>query len=122
MTTMASHKRRGKGFETDLLKWLRARGYRAERLALAGKDDEGDVVVYHPISDKWDVIEAKAPGQDGRISLGPWLKEAEREADNFAKARGIDRARVSARVVIKARGKSLDQAYWISTIGEEYQP
>lgn len=118
MTTPKSHQRRGKTFETDLLKWLRDRGYKAERLALAGAKDEGDVVVIN--DDFYVVLEAKAPGEAGRMNLSGWLKEAETEAKNFAAARGIPVDSVQYLVVIKARGKGIDQAYTVSRLGIEF--
>ena len=39
-------KRKGSAFETGILKWLRSKGVSAERLRLAGKDDEGDIVAF----------------------------------------------------------------------------
>jgi hypothetical protein len=118
MTTRQSHKRRGKTFETDILKWLRDRGYKAERLALAGAKDEGDVVVIN--DDFYVVLEAKAPGEDGKTNLAGWLREAETEAANFADARGISKESVQYLVVIKARGKGIDQAYTVSRLGIEF--
>lgn len=120
MTTPQSHKRRGKSFETDLVKWLRERGYKAERLALAGSKDEGDVVVIN--DDFFVVLEAKAPGQDGKTNLSGWIKEAEVEASNYAKARGIPAEKVHYLVVIKARGKGIEDAYVVSKLGIEFPP
>lgn len=109
MTTRKSHKQRGANFESALRDWLREEGLKAERLARTGKEDEGDVYVENfrncPI-----IIEAKAPGASGRIDLAGWLKEAEVEAANYAKHRGI-KHKVPGIVVIKARGKSIDDAY-----------
>lgn len=120
MTTRQSHKRRGKTFETDILKWLRDRGYKAERLALAGAKDEGDVVVIN--DDFYVVLEAKAPGQDGKTNLAGWIKEAEVEATNYAKARNIPADKVHYLVVIKARGKGIEEAYTVSKLGIEFPP
>jgi hypothetical protein len=109
MTTRKSHKQRGANFESALRDWLREEGLKAERLARTGKEDEGDVYVENfrncPI-----IIEAKAPGANGRIDLAGWLKEAEVEAANYAKHRNIEH-KVPGIVVIKARGKSIDDAY-----------
>jgi len=119
MTSNQSHKRRGKGFEVDLLKWLRDRGYQAERLALAGKDDEGDLVVMID-GGVYLVLEAKAPGANGKIDLSGWSREAETEAKNFAKARNLSDDKVKWLVVIKARGKGIDYAYTVSRLGNEF--
>jgi Holliday junction resolvase len=123
MTTRQSHKRRGKGFESDLVAWLRAQGYDAERLPLAGTKDEGDIVVRHGSGKGaiYDVIECKAPGAGNAIDLSGWLREAETEAANFAAARGIDPANVNPVVAIKARGKGIDQAYIVSRAAREYR-
>jgi len=109
MTTRKSHKQRGANFESALRDWFREEGMKAERLARTGKEDEGDVYVENlrncPI-----IIEAKAPGAGNRIDLAGWVKEAEVEAANYAKHRGIEH-KVPGLVVIKARGKSIDDAY-----------
>lgn len=120
MTTPQSHKRRGKGFETDLVKHLRERGHDAERLPLAGSKDEGDVVVKFP-SGGAIIIEAKAPGAGNSIDLAGWLREAETEAANYAAARNLDPAAVSYLLVIKARGKGVDQAYAVKRLDRFFQ-
>lgn len=118
MTTRQSHKRRGATFETDLVRWLRERGYDAERLRLAGKADEGDVRV---LADGGvTVMEAKAPGEAGRIDLSGWVREAHVEAGNYAEARGVTHAVVRPVVVIKARGKSLADAYVVQRLGDVF--
>ena len=42
----AKNKRKGSKYEIDVMKWLRSKGYKTERLRLAGSKDEGDLVVY----------------------------------------------------------------------------
>lgn len=119
MVSRQGHKRRGKSFETDLVKWFREKGYDAERLALAGSLDEGDVIVKFPNGSAL-VIEAKAPARDGKIDLSGWLKEAETELNNYAKARNIDPTTLRYVVVIKATGKSLDEAYVVSKLKDNF--
>lgn len=117
MTTRKSHKQRGSKFETDLTKLFRERGYAAERLPLTGKNDEGDIAVW-----TWDgvhVVECKAPGAGNAIDLSGWLREAETEAANWQAARHDDEAATPV-VIIKARGKSLDQAYVVKRFTDEY--
>jgi hypothetical protein len=109
MTTQRSHKRRGRSFESDVTRTLRDAGYRAERVPLAGRNDEGDVVVEFPHD--WELVECKAPGRDGKIDLAGWMREAETEAKNWALARGIRPESVTPFVVIKARGKPISDAY-----------
>ena len=45
MSSPKYNKAKGAAFEIDIIKWFRKLGFNAERLRLAGKDDEGDVVV-----------------------------------------------------------------------------
>lgn len=118
MTTRKSHKQRGKTFETDLVKLFRERGYAAERLPLAGSKDEGDIAVW-----AWDgihIVECKAPGAGNAIDLSGWLKEAETEAANWVAARPYAEEAVTPILIIKARGKPLDQAYVVKRFTDEY--
>ena len=108
MTTRKSHKQRGATFETAVRDWFRKRKFNAERLARTGKNDEGDVYVQG--THYGFILEAKAPGASNRIDLSGWLKEAEVEAANYAKHRNLSEAPRPI-VVIKARGKSIDDAY-----------
>ena len=119
MTTPASHKKRGKTFETDLVRWLRELGHDAERLPLAGTKDEGDIAVKVGLSGVV-IIEAKAPGAGNSIDLAGWMREAETEAANYAAARNLDPASVPCLLVIKARGKGIDQAYAIKRLGRTF--
>lgn len=119
MTTRASHKARGKTFETDLLKHLRGIGYDVERLALAGALDEGDLVVkgFQQDGELFDIIlEAKAPGAGNKVDLSGWLNEADVERDNYDTARG--KGGSNRMVVIKARGKGIQDAYVIQRLSD----
>jgi predicted nuclease of predicted toxin-antitoxin system len=109
MTTRKSHKQRGATFETALRDWFREMGMKAERLARTGKEDEGDIYI-EDFSSSPIIIEAKAPGSSGRITLAGWLGEAVLEATNYQKHRNLEQ-RPKPIVVIKARGKSIDDAY-----------
>jgi hypothetical protein len=113
MTTRKSHKQRGSRFEVEVRDWFRKRKLKAERLARTGKNDEGDVYVQATASDY--VLEAKAPGAGNSIDLSGWLKEAEVEATNYAKHRNLEEGPQPI-VVIKARGKSIDDAYVITRL------
>ena len=64
------------------------------------------------------VLEAKAPGAGNSIDLSGWLKEAEVEAANYAKHRGL-KTEPQPIVIIKARGKSIDKAYVVTRL-EDY--
>lgn len=118
MTTPKSHKRRGATYETELRDYFRRNGYDAERLARAGKLDEGDIVIRKDFLGSIGILEAKAPGQNGRINLSGWGKEARVEAANYAKSRGLDEGTILSAVVIKARGKSISDSYLVFRLGD----
>lgn len=120
MTTRKSHKARGATFETDIRDWFRSRGYDAERLARAGSKDEGDVSVRADFLGHIGVIECKAPGAGNAIDLSGWTKEAQTEATHYSEARQIDRKAVLPAIVIKARGKSIDDAYLVLRLGDVF--
>ena len=120
MTTRKSHKARGATFETDLRNYFRRIGLESERLARTGARDEGDVVVRENFIGHIGVIEAKAPGQSGRIDLSGWTKEAQVEAKNYSEARGIEKTSVLPAVVIKARGKSIEDSYLVLRLGDVF--
>lgn len=121
MTTRKSHKARGATFETQLKDYFRTLGYDAERLARRGSKDEGDIVVRSDfIGGTIGIIEAKAPGQSGRIDLSGWQKESQIEATNYAEARQIERKKLLPAVVIKARGKPLADAYLVLRLGDVF--
>jgi hypothetical protein len=118
MTTRKSHKARGATFETELRDYFRRIGLDSERLARTGARDEGDVVVRSNFL--IGVIEAKAPGQSGRIDLSGWTKEAQIEATHYSEARGIEKSSVLPAVIIKARGKSIADAYLVLRLGDVF--
>lgn len=120
MTTRKSHKARGASFETDIRDWFRARGYDAERLARAGAKDEGDVVVKADFLGSIGIIECKAPGAGNSINLSGWQKESQVEATHYSEARSIDRDAVLPAVIIKARGKSISDAYLVLRLGDVF--
>jgi hypothetical protein len=118
MTTRKSHKARGANFETQLRDYFRGNNYDAERLARAGKLDEGDIVVRKDFLGSIGIIEAKAPGANGRINLSGWIRESQIESANYAKARDIDPQAILPAVVIKARGKSIADSYLVFRLGD----
>ena len=103
-------KRRGSSFETAVLKWLRDKGFNAERLRLAGKHDEGDIVCF--VSGAPYVLELKATA---RLDLPAFWREATVEAENYAKARGITPV-PPAYVIVKRRQASIEQAWVVQTL------
>ena len=102
--------RKGNGFEIGVLKWLRSRGVFAERLRLAGKNDEGDIVAI--IAGKTYVLELK---NRKSISLPTFWDEARKEAVNYAKARGLDQT-PPAFLVIKRRNASIEKAFVVQDL------
>ena len=118
MTTRKSHKARGATFETDIRDWFRANGYDSERLARTGARDEGDVVVRKDFLGSIGVIECKAPGAGNKVDLSGWTREAQVESVHFAEARGLSKEEVIAALIIKARGKSIADAYLVLRLGD----
>jgi len=120
MVTRKTHKVRGATYETDIKDWFREHGYDSERLARTGAKDEGDVVVRANFLGRVGVIEAKAPGQSGRIDLSGWTKEAQIEATHYAEARNLQREEVIPAILIKARGKSISDSYLVLRLGDVF--
>jgi Holliday junction resolvase len=89
---------------------LRSRGVFAERLRLAGKNDEGDIVAI--IAGKTYVLELK---NRKSISLPTFWDEACKEAINYAKARGLDQT-PPAFLVIKRRNASIEKAFVVQDL------
>ena len=106
----AAAKRKGAGFETAVLKWLRGRGITAERLRLAGKQDEGDIVCF--VSGSPYVLELKATA---RIDLPAFWREATAEAINYASARGLNPV-PPAYVIVKRRQAGIEKSWVIQTL------
>jgi Holliday junction resolvase len=104
--------RKGSQFETDVLKWLRRAGVIAERLTKAGAKDEGDMVVI--ISGETYILELK---NRQTLSLPEFWREAQVEALNYAKARGLGEVPLSY-VVVKRRNASIDQAWVIQDLAQ----
>jgi Holliday junction resolvase len=102
------NKTKGATFETDVLKWLRKVGVLAERLTKAGSKDEGDMVAV--IAGKTYILELK---NRATLSLPQFWREAQVEALNYAKARGLGEVPLHY-VVVKRRNASIDQAWVIS--------
>lgn len=118
MATRKTHKVRGATHESDIRDYARSLGYESERLARAGSKDEGDVSIRAVNISGIAIVEAKAPGADGKINLPGWLREAKVEAQNYASARGIEIGGLIPMVVIKARGKSIEEAYVVMRLGD----
>ena len=109
---MGKNQRIGSKFETDVMKWLRGAGVMAERLTKAGAKDEGDMVVI--ISGETYILELK---NRQTLSLPEFWREAQVEALNYAKARGLGEVPLSY-VVVKRRNASIDQAWVIQDLAQ----
>ena len=104
------NKTKGSQFETDVMKWLRKMGVIAERLTKAGAKDEGDIVTV--IAGETYILELK---NRATLSLPEFWREAQVEALNYAKARGIGEVPLSY-VIVKRRNASIDQAWVIQDL------
>lgn len=108
----AKNKAKGALFETGILKYLRSRGVSAERLRLAGKDDEGDIVAI--VAGQPYVFELKATI---KMDLPQFWREACIEAENYAKARDLE-ATPPAYVIVKRRMAGLEQSWVIQDLDQ----
>ena len=106
------NKAKGSKFETDVMKWLRSLGHFAERLAKAGASDEGDIVCI--IAGQTYILECK---NRKKIDLPKFWDEAQKEAKNYAKARGMV-ATPPAFVIVKRRNASIEQAWVVQPLEE----
>ena len=107
---MSSAYDRAKGsiFETGILKLFRTiKGVFAERLTRAGSKDEGDLVVI--ITGKTYILELK---NRKKLDLPQFWREAQVEALNYAKARGIGEV-PPAYVIVKRRNAGLEKSWVI---------
>ena len=102
--------RKGSQFETDVMKWLRSKGVSTEKLSKAGAKDEGDMVVI--ISGETYILELK---NRQTLTLPEFWREAQVEALNYAKARGLGEVPLSY-VIVKRRNASIDQAWVIQDL------
>ena len=107
------NKRKGSKFEVDVMGYLRSLGHFAERLAKAGANDEGDIVTI--IAGQTYVLECKAHKS---LNLPEFWRQACAEAENYAKARGLDYT-PPAYVIAKRRQASISEA-WVVTSLEKW--
>jgi len=104
------NKAKGSAFEIDVMKWFRSLGVLAERLRLAGKDDEGDLVCV--VAGQTYILELK---NTATLSLPQFWREAEVEALNYAKARGIGEVPLHY-VVVKRRNAGIEKAWVVQDL------
>lgn len=110
-TRNARNRRAGARWQSDLRDGLREAGLDIERLALAGQQDEGDLVIrLSPTA--YVVVEAKA----GTLHPAQFVREADVEAAHFAAHRGIDQAQVRGVAVVKRRGANWRDAYVLTSL------
>lgn len=107
--------RKGAQFETDVMKWLRSMGAVAERLTKAGAKDEGDLVAI--IAGKTYILELK---NRKKIDLPAFWDEAQVEAKNYAKARGLTFS-PPAFVIVKRRNHGVDKAWVVQDLDQWLQ-
>jgi hypothetical protein len=106
------NKAKGSKFETDVMKYLRKLGHFAERLAKAGANDEGDIVTI--IAGQTYILECK---NRKSLDLPQFWAEAQAEAANYAKARGLV-VEPPAFVIVKRRRGSIEDAWVIQNLEE----
>lgn len=109
---MGKNQRIGAKFETDVMKFLRSVGALAERLTKAGANDEGDLVCI--VSGKTYILELK---NRKAINLPEFWSEAQVEALNYAKARGLGEVPLSY-VIVKRRNASIDKAWVVQDLAQ----
>jgi len=102
--------RKGAQFETDVMRWLRSAGALCERLVKAGKNDEGDLVAI--IGGKQYILELK---NRKTISLPEFWREAEVEAENYAKALGLSEVPLHY-IILKRRNAGIEKAWVIQDL------
>jgi Holliday junction resolvase len=100
----AKNKAKGSKFETDVMKWLRSKGYTAERLRQAGAKDEGDLVVY--VAGTPYLFECKATI---KLDLPQFWRELQAEVINYAEARNLNVGPIGY-VVVKRRNGGIEDA------------
>lgn len=102
--------RKGSAWEIDIMKFFRGIGIFCERLVKAGKHDEGDLVAV--IAGKTYIFELK---NWGKPNLPEFWREAQVEAINYAKARGLDEVPPSY-IILKRRNASTEKAWVIQDL------
>jgi Holliday junction resolvase len=102
--------RKGSQFETDVMRFLRSVGLLAERLTKAGSKDEGDIVCV--VTGKTYILELK---NVKKLDLPKFWSEAEVEALNYAKARGIGEVPLHY-VIVKRRNSGIENAWVIQDL------
>jgi Holliday junction resolvase len=105
------NKTKGAKFETDVMKWFRKKGILSERLRLSGSEDEGDLVVV--VADQTYIFELK---NTRKLNLKEFWDEAQKEAHNYSKHRGIRKP--FSYVLLKRRNSGIDKAWVIQSLNQ----
>ena len=109
MASPKYNKVKGATFELDIIKWFRKLGFNAERLRLAGREDEGDVVVI--VAGETYLFECK---NTAKLELDNFWGQIEVEAANYAKKRKV---KVPLHYVLwKRRRKGINQTWVIQSL------
>ena len=111
MSSPKYNKTKGAAFEIDVIKWFRKLGFNAERLRLAGKDDEGDVVVV--VAGETYLFECK---NTAKLELDNFWNQIEVEAANYAKARNTKTP--FHYVLWKRKRKGINQTWVIQSLDQ----
>lgn len=104
---MNKPKARGTAAETAVLRHVREHGFPwAERLALSGAADQGDISL---LPGRLVILEVKAhavaaTGQPGEQLLAEWMRQAEAERDNAGADHGV--------LVVKRKGTTDAGKWW----------
>ena len=101
---------KGTKFETGVVNYIRSLGHFAEKLRQSGKNDEGDIVAI--IAGNTFVLECKAHKS---LNLPEFWRQAVVEAENYAKARGLEVV-PPAYVIAKRRQASISDAWVITSL------
>lgn len=101
--------RKGAAFEIAVRDYLRKAGVFVERLVKNGKNDEGDLVCI--LAGETFILELK---NRKKLDLPSFWREAQVEAQNYAKARNIETP--ISFVIIKRRNAPIEQAWVVETL------
>lgn len=107
---VSSSKAKGSAYERLVREYLRDADMHVEHLRLNGTDDMGDLYV----AGRDAVLELKAVK---RIMLPEFLRQAELEAGNYAKAHRRDQ-RPAFFAVVKASGQHVGKSFVVTTLDE----
>lgn len=103
---------KGGAFESATMRYLRDKGFDVERLRLAGREDEGDLVVKDGAIT---ILECKATR---RLDTASGVAQAMVEKQNYAKHRALDPDTITGAMLWKVPGKSIGQSLIIMPLDE----